>query len=210
MPEILLNGPAGRLEGHYTHNNETNSPSILILHAHPGHGGNMNNPLSLKLHRLFSDNGFSTLRFNFRGVGKSDGEHDGSEGELADSAIALDWLQNQNPESKEYWICGISFGAWIGMQLLMRRPEIPKFVLISPPVGKYDFNFLAPCPASGLVISGEKDNLIETDAVKSIIKKLNQQKSIIVKHDIVKGSDHFFTNMESKVLEKVKKYVASD
>ena len=84
MPEILLNGPAGRLEGHYTHNNETNSPSILILHAHPGHGGNMNNPLSLKLHRLFSDNGFSTLRFNFRGVGKSDGEHDGSEGELAD------------------------------------------------------------------------------------------------------------------------------
>ena len=60
------------------------------------------------------------------------------------------------------------------------------------------------------MISGEKDNLIETDAVKSIIKKLNQQKSIIVKHDIVKGSDHFFTNMESKVLEKVKKYVASD
>ena len=52
----------------------------------------MNNPLSLKLHRLFSDNGFSSLRFNFRGVGKSDGEHDGSEGELADSAIALDWL----------------------------------------------------------------------------------------------------------------------
>ena len=113
----------------------------------------MNNPLSLKLHRLFSDNGFSSLRFNFRGVGKIDGEHDGSEGELADSAIALDWLQNQNPESKEYWICGISFGAWIGMQLLMRRPEIPKFVLISPPVGKYDFNFLEPCPASGVIIN---------------------------------------------------------
>ena len=105
MPEILLNGPVGRLEAHYTHNNAVNSPSILILHAHPGHGGNMNNPLTLKLHKLFSDNGFSSLRFNFRGVGKSDGEHDGSEGELADSAIALDWLQNQNPESSEYWIC---------------------------------------------------------------------------------------------------------
>ena len=70
----------------------------------------MNNPLSLKLHRLFSDSGFSTLD-SILEVGKSDGEHDGSEGELADSAIALDWLQNQNPESKEYWICGISFGA---------------------------------------------------------------------------------------------------
>ena len=53
MPEILLNGPVGRLEAHYTHNNTSNSPSILLLHAHPGHGGNMNNPLSLKLHRLF-------------------------------------------------------------------------------------------------------------------------------------------------------------
>jgi hypothetical protein len=131
MPSILLNGPLGRLEGHYTHNNRSNSPTILILHAHPGHGGNMNNPLSLKLHKLFSDIGFSTLRFNFRGVGMSDGEHDGSEGELADSAIALDWLQNQNHESQEYWICGISFGAWVGMQLLMRRPEILKFVLTS-------------------------------------------------------------------------------
>ena len=111
MPEILLNGPVGRLEARYTHNNNSNGPSILILHAHPGHGGNMNNNLSLMLHKFFSDNGFSSLRFNFRGVGKSDGEHDGSEGELADSAIALDWLQNQNPESKEYWVCGISFGA---------------------------------------------------------------------------------------------------
>ena len=190
----MLNGPAGRLEGHYTHNNETNSPSILILHAHPGHGGNMNNPLSLKLHRLFSDNGFSTLRFNFRGVGKSDGEHDGSEGELADSAIALDWLQNQNPESKEYWICGISFGAWIGMQLLMRRPEIPKFVLISPPVGKYDFNFLAPCPASGMIINAEKDSLIEVNLIKEVVKRLNQQQSINVMQEVIKSSDHFFSN----------------
>ena len=145
----------------------------------------------------------------FRGVGKSDGEHDGSEGELADSAIALDWLQSQNHESDNFWICGISFGAWVGMQLLMRRPEIPKFILISPPAGKYDFNFLAPCPASGLVISGEKDSLIDTESVRGIIKKLNQQKSITVKHEVVKSSDHFFNEMEQKVLEKVKKYVSS-
>ena len=87
--------------------------------------------------------------------------------------------------------------------------EIPKFILISPPAGKYDFNFLAPCPASGLVISGEKDSLIETESVRGIIKKLNQQKSITVKHEIVKGSDHFFSEMEQKVLDKVQKYVSS-
>ena len=181
MPEILLNGPVGRLEAHYTHNNAADSPSILILHAHPGHGGNMNNPLTLKLHRLFSDNGFSSLRFNFRGVGKSDGEHDGSEGELADSAIALDWLQNQ-------------------------RPEIPKFILISPPVGKYDFNFLAPCPASGVIINADKDSLIEVDLIKDVVKRLNQQKSINVKQEVIKSADHFFTNIENKVIEKVKNY----
>lgn len=207
MPEILLNGPMGRLQAQYTHNNKPSAPTALILHAHPGHGGNMNNPLSLKLHKLFSDLGFSSLRFNFRGVGKSDGEHDGSEGELADSAIALDWLQNQNQDSKEYWICGISFGAWVGMQLLMRRPEIPKFVLVSPPVGKYDFNFLAPCPASGLVISAEKDNLVENTDVSDAVKKLNKQKSIEVKHELIKSVDHFFSNNEQKVIEKVKKYI---
>ena len=209
MPEILLNGPIGRLEARYTHNNNATSPSVLILHAHPGHGGNMNNPLSLKLHKFFSDIGYSSLRFNFRGVGKSDGEHDGSEGELADSAIALDWLQNQNQESKEYWVCGISFGAWVGMQLLMRRPEIPKFILISPPVGKYDFNFLAPCPASGMVISAEKDNLVDNDAITEVVKKLNKQKSIEVKHESIKSTDHFFSNNEQKVIDKVKKYVTS-
>ncbi|MEE2695299.1 MAG: alpha/beta hydrolase [Pseudomonadota bacterium] len=209
MPEILLNGPIGRLEARYSHNNVPTSPSVLILHAHPGHGGNMNNPLSLKLHKFFSDIGFSSLRFNFRGVGKSDGEHEGSEGELADSAIALDWLQNQNQESREYWVCGISFGAWVGMQLLMRRPEIPKFILISPPVGEYDFNFLAPCPASGLIISAEKDNLIEKSSVVDVVKKLNRQKSIQVKHENVKSADHFFSNHEQKVIEKVEKYINS-
>ena len=209
MPEILLNGPIGRLEARYTHNNNAASPSVLILHAHPGHGGNMNNPLSLKLHKFFSDIGYSSLRFNFRGVGKSDGEHDGSEGELADSAIALDWLQNQNQESKEYWVCGISFGAWVGMQLLMRRPEIPKFILISPPVGKYDFNFLAPCPASGLVISAEKDSLVDNEAIDDVVKKLNKQKSIEVKHESIRSTDHFFSNNEQKVIDKVKKYVSS-
>ena len=206
MPSILLNGPSGRLEGHYTHNTKPQSPTALILHAHPGHGGNMNNPLSLKLHKLFSDLGFSTLRFNFRGVGKSDGEHDGSEGELADSAIALDWLQNQNQDSQEYWICGISFGAWVGMQLLMRRPEILKFVLVSPPVGKYDFNFLAPCPASGVVINADKDPLVEVNLIKDVVKRLNQQKTIDVKQEVIKSSDHFFNNNENKVIEKVKKY----
>ena len=92
------------------------------------------------------------------------------------------------------------------MQLLMRRPEIPKFVLISPPVGKYDFNFLAPCPRSGIIINADKDSLIEVNLIKDVVKRLNQQKSINVKQEVIKSSDHFFTNNENKVIEKVKSY----
>lgn len=209
MPEILISGPEGRIESRYTHGAKKNSPAVLVLHAHPGHGGNMNNFLSLKLHKNFSNLGFSTLRFNFRGVGKSDGEHDGSEGELSDSAIALDWIQNQNQSTNQYWICGISFGAWIGMQLLMRRPEITKFILIGPPAGKYDFNFLAPCPASGIIISGDKDSLIDHSILSNLVKKLNSQNNILVKHEIIKGSNHFFTNHESSVQQKINNYIKS-
>ena len=207
MHEILINGPVGRIESRYTHSVKTNSPTMLVLHAHPGQGGNMDNHLSVLLHKNFSDLGFSTLRFNFRGVGKSDGEHDGSEGELADSAIALDWIQGQNESSNEHWICGISFGAWIGMQLLMRRPEITKFILIGPPAGKYDFNFLAPCPSSGLVFSGDKDSLIDHDTLKDLIKKLNEQNNINVTHEIVKNSNHFFLNQENSVINKINNYI---
>ena len=207
MPEILINGPEGRIESRYTHSSKPSSPAIIILHAHPGHGGNMNNFLTLKMHKNFSDLGFSTLRFNFRGVGKSDGEHEGSEGELADSAIALDWIQSQNQSTNEYWICGVSFGSWIGMQLMMRRPEISKFILLAPPAGKYDFNFLAPCPASGLILSGEKDNLIDHGVLNNLVKKLNKQPNIEVEHKIVKNSDHFFSNHETDVIKNIKNYI---
>ena len=206
MPEVIINGPEGRIEARYTPSKKTEAPIALILHPEPNQGGTMNNKVIFSLYREFVKRDFSTLRFNFRGVGKSDGEHDGSEGELADAAIALDWLQNQNQESHDYWICGISFGAWVGMQLLMRRPEILKFVLVSPPVGKYDFNFLAPCPASGIIINADKDSLIEVSLIKDVVRRLNQQKSIDVKQEVIKSTDHFFNNHEEKVIEKVKKY----
>jgi alpha/beta superfamily hydrolase len=104
--------------------------------------------------------GFSTLRFNFRGVGRSQGSFDRGEGELSDAASALDWLQTYNPNAQFCWIAGFSFGAWIGMQLLMRRPEIESFIAVSPPANIYDFTFLAPCPSSGLVLQGDQDTVV--------------------------------------------------
>ena len=95
---------------------------------------------------------------NFRGVGLSQGSFDNGDGELSDAAAAMDWLQAQHPESKESWVAGFSFGALIGMQLLMRRPELNSFVSVSPPADSDEFNFLAPCPVSGLILHGTKDD----------------------------------------------------
>ena len=108
----------------------------------------------------FMENNFSVCRFNFRGVGKSDGEFDNGQGELADAAAALDWLERENFDNSQCWISGFSFGSLIAMQLLMRRPEINRFVVVSPQPNVYDFSFLSPCPTSGTMIYGKKDELI--------------------------------------------------
>ena len=92
----------------------------------------MNDRITQAMYKTFVNRGFATLRFNFRGVGRSEGEFDNGIGELSDAAAALDWIQAFHPEAQTTWIAGFSFGAWIGMQLLMRRPEIRAEAMLSP------------------------------------------------------------------------------
>jgi alpha/beta superfamily hydrolase len=193
MPEIIFNGPAGRLEARYTHSKYLNAPIALVLHPHPQHGGTMNNKVTYEMHQALVARGFSTMRFNFRGVGKSQGVFDRGEGELSDAATALDWLQEINKNAPYVWIAGFQFGAWIGMQLLMRRPEIRGFVSVAPPANIYDFSFLAPCPSSGLILQGGRDDVVPEAAVKkNLVDKLMAQKGIKIDYRVVDGANHFF------------------
>ena len=139
MPEVIFTGPAGRIEGRYHPARQKNSPIAIVLHPHPQFGGNMNHQIIYQCYYAFVHRGFSVLRFNFRGVGRSQGAFDHGTGELSDAASALDWAQSINPEARSCWITGFSFGAWIGMQLLMRRPEIEGFISIAPPANLYEF-----------------------------------------------------------------------
>mgnify|MGYP003989938985 FL=1 len=116
MPEVIFNGPEGRIEGRYYHSKKHGAPVALILHPHPQHGGTMNNKVVYAMYENFIGRGFSTLRFNFRGVGRSQGVFDNGQGELSDAASALDWMQGHNPNAQSCWIGGFSFGAWISMQ----------------------------------------------------------------------------------------------
>lgn len=207
MPEVIFSGPDGRLEGRYHHNTAYESPIALILHPHPEHGGTMNNKVVYTLYHTFAKAGFSTLRFNFRGVGRSQGSFDSGIGELSDAASALDWMQGINPNATGCWVAGFSFGAWIGMQLLMRRPEISAFVSVSPPANIYDFSFLAPCPASGLIVQGGADDLAPEPATSKLAQKLSNQKNITVSYSVMDGADHFFRDRLDELATMVRTYV---
>ena len=207
MPEVFVNGPEGRLEGRYKHGDRPDAPVALVLHPHPQHGGTMNNKVAYTLYQLFSQRGFSVLRINFRGVGRSQGEFDNGPGELSDAASALDWLQSFNPNASSCWIGGFSFGAWIAMQVLMRRPEIAGFIAVSPPANMYEFTFLAPCPSSGLIVHGSADELVPEPVVATLAEKLSLQKNITIDYDIVDGADHFFQNHLETFTERVDRYL---
>jgi alpha/beta superfamily hydrolase len=188
MPEVIFTGPGGRIEGRYHPSRQRNAPIGIVLHPHPQFGGTMNHQIVYQLYYGFVHRNFSALRFNFRGVGRSQGGFDHGIGELSDAAAALDWAQSINPEARSCWIAGFSFGAWIGMQLLMRRPEIEGFISIAPPANLYDFSFLAPCPSSGLIIHGDKDAVVPHRDVTTLVEKLKTQKGIVIEQKVIPGA----------------------
>lgn len=194
MAEVFFNGAAGRLEGRFHKSENPRAPLVLVLHPHPAQGGTMNNRVTYAMFQAFVNMGFSVLRFNYRGVGNSQGDIDGTGvGELADAIIALDWLQNVDSESNVCWIAGYSFGAWIAAQLLMRRPEIKGFVFVSPPTNTYQFDFLTPCPSSGLIIQGGKDTLISEPTVAMLAEQLSNHKYLHVEYRMLPDADHVYS-----------------
>jgi uncharacterized protein len=206
MPDVTINGAEGRLEGKFLPAGTERAAVALLLHPHPQHGGTMHNKVVYTLNQAFARAGFSTLRFNFRGVGRSQGSYGRGEGELQDAASALDWVQQNLPNSRACWIAGFSFGAWIGMQLLMRRPEIDRFVAVAPPANIFDFSFLAPCPSSGLIAQGDKDEIVPEESVAKLAEKLSKQKDIVVDFKVIKGANHFFADRLDKLEAMVGEY----
>jgi len=207
MPEVIINGPEGRLEGRYMPAADPTAPLALILHPEPNRGGNMNNRVSLAMYKLFQERGFSVMRFNFRGVGRSMGVYNNGEGELSDAATALDWIEAQCPNARSCWVAGFSFGAWIGMQLMMRRPEIVGFVSVTPSATDKDFTFLAPCPSSGIIVHGEADGVVPADSVIRMVDRIQTQRGVKVDLRLVPEANHFFTGKIDAMTEEINDYL---
>ena len=148
------------LEGRLAHGDARRG--VVISHPHPLYGGDLHNPVVESLVRAYSRRGYTTLRFNFRGVGNSEGRHDEGRGEQADVRAAMSFLAQEGLERIE--LAGYSFGAWVNALVGCGpvEPDIPvavSLVMVSPPVAFIDFDAVGPLPGLKLVVTGSRDDI---------------------------------------------------
>jgi alpha/beta superfamily hydrolase len=210
MPKVYISSAIGKIEGMYHPPKASNGPIILLLHPHSLYGGTMNNKIIFNLFKLFVSNGFGALRINFRGVGKSDGHFDNGFGEVADASIALNWLKSYNVESQKFYILGFSFGAYVAMQIVSRRPEIERFLAISPPISKYNFEFFNPCLKSGLIIQGSSDAISKVNDTTRFVNSLKFTNNAHLDYKVIDKADHFFTGSEVELYKYIELYLSQN
>ena len=166
--------------------------SVVITHPHPLYGGNMDNPIVQTLADVYYDKGYSTLRFNFRGAGNSEGSHDKGEGEKEDVRSALRYLHSLG--KKDFDLAGYSFGAWINAGIIDDSSSlVSRLVMISPPVSSslksIDFSFLRFNKKIKILITGEKDDIASPEKIKDLITTWNPGACL----EVIKNADHFYS-----------------
>jgi hypothetical protein len=182
--------PAGmlQLEAHLREPKESPRGAAVVCHPHPVYGGTMDNKVVYRAAKAAVEAGFATLRFNFRGVGRSTGKHDQGAGEQEDAAAALRWLEGRYPALGLAMI-GYSFGAWVGLRAAHSAPRVNALVGLGLPLDLFDFEFLISCPKPALYIIGTRDEFCSRENLDRFESRLPATASL---HRI-EGSEHFFT-----------------
>ncbi|MDD4520118.1 MAG: alpha/beta hydrolase [Alphaproteobacteria bacterium] len=208
MSEVFISSFDSRLEGRYHQSSMEGAPLVILLHPEPKLRETMNNKVVYTLYQTFVSLGFSVLRFNFRGVGKSTGEVNPEENwQLSDAITALDWIQAKNLESTVCWVAGVGQGSFVGMQLLMRRPELSGFVSVSPYSHSADYSFLVPCPASGIIVQdGKSGPEIEAQS-RTLAERLNAQKHVKVDYLSFPEADIQYTHYLKPLYDVLKEKI---
>ena len=196
--DITLSGSNGRIQASYYKSANPKAPIAVIFHDLPKNGGHMNEKVNYTLFYAFLQMGFSVIRFNFRGCGNTVGIFEGGESELIDAATVVDWIQEQNEDASSFWLAGVGFGAWVSMQLLMRRMEVTNYIAVSPQPKGYDFTFFSPAPCDGAIIGAQNDSIILEDSLKSLANSINKQHFGQIKYISVPQAPH---NYEGKLKE---------
>jgi alpha/beta superfamily hydrolase len=184
---LQLPGPAGVLEVAVDLPDPVARPAIAIIcHPHPPEGGTMHNKVVTMVARSLRELGLTTVRFNFRGVGASEGKYDGGRGEVLDLLAVAQWVQQQRPD-QQLWLAGFSFGAWIAL-LGARHVPIGQMISIAPPAGRWDFSAVLPPTCPWLVIQGEDDDIVDPQMVYDWLDKLDAHPTLVKMAE----TGHFF------------------
>lgn len=208
--QVNVNSASGKLEGIYKKSEQPNAPCVLLLHPHPLYGGNMHNKVVFLMEKAFLNNGFSTLRFNFRGVGNSDGVYGAGVEEIIDASTCCDWIQENEPTNSSFWVAGFSFGAYIAIQIMMRRIEVNRFVAIGSPANMFDMSFIYPCPTNGIFIHADKDTVAPIKEAEKIIKKAIRTKDKEIDYKVIKNADHFFNQHQDELYTVLDNYIKQE
>ncbi len=202
-----LRGPAGRLEALLNTGRDDASYAALVCHPHPAGGGTMHNKVVYQAMKVLNAAGLPVLRFNFRGVGLSEGDHDHGRGEQEDTRAALDWLNERF--HKPVLFAGFSFGSVVGMAACCGDERVAGLIGLGLPVraaGRdYSFSFLAHCTQPKLFVSGDRDEFSPADALEAAWHLAPEPKRAV----LIEGADHFFQGTASSPGPKLDKMQAA-
>ena len=166
---------------------------VVITHPHPLYGGNMDNNVVEAIDRVYRQNGYTTLRFNFRGVGNSQGSHGNGIGEQADVHAAVSYLTDLNIEQID--LAGYSFGAWVNALTAITDPSFTNMIMVSPPLAFIDFGAVSDLNRLRLVVTGSRDDIAPPDLIEKSYGGWNSE----AQFEVISGADHFYLGYIDKL-----------
>ena len=186
--ELHLRGPAGRLECivDLPEPEEARPGTFVICHPHPLHGGTMHNKVVTIMERSMRELGLNTVRFNFRGVGESDGSYDDGYGETDDLFAVTEWVRRTRP-GDALWLGGFSFGSYITLRAAQNL-KLGQLISIAPAVSRFSFDDLQRPDCPWLIIQGDEDEVVPFDEVRDYVETVEPPPDFLV----MEHADHFF------------------
>jgi alpha/beta superfamily hydrolase len=208
---LFLDGPAGRLEALLNAGAENATHAAVVCHPHPLFGGTLHNKVVFHTMKALHSFGFPVLRFNFRGTGLSQGEHDRGIGEVEDVRTALDWLDAEFHLPIVF--AGFSFGSAVGLRAACADQHVRAVIGVGTPVAPvaadteeprvYTFEFLQDCHKPKLFVSGARDQFGPRPKLQVMVDSLPDPKDLV----IIEGADHFFEGRLRELREAIEKWV---
>jgi len=200
---IFLEGQAGRLEATlWTTPGASARLAAVVCHPHPLYGGTMHNKVVYQAAKALHRHGVPVLRFNFRGAGMSEGQHDKGEGEREDVRAGLDYVAKEFP-GLPILLAGFSFGAWVGLQVGCADERVSGVIGLGIPVDNSDLSYLRDCAKPKLFVQGANDQFGSRANVERLFNELIEPKKLV----FVENADHFFTGHLSEMAAAIDKWL---